>query len=461
MRSITFRLASLFALATLLVLATIGYFLSRSVESHLAEMDWTEIYGKWQLTGNLVQHIRTPADRQALPQLLQSALVGHPYLFVAINTPSGESLFASRHFSFPAQHTTLPAGSQPQFPAMLTWQRNGNIFRGIAAQVASAESGAPRYTIRIAVQTEEHRRFLVHFHHMLLLALLFGMSAAAALGWFIAYRGLLPIRHMAAVTGKISASQLAERLAVESVPQELRTLAIAFNDMLARLENAFQRLTDFSADIAHELRTPINNLIIQSQVALSKSRSNEEYRDTLASNLEEFDRLARMISDMLFLAKADNGLMTAAQDDVDLNVEVEHLLEYFSPVIEEQGVSITVNGTGRVLGDRIMLQRALANLLSNAITHTPSGGEIKVTLTQQTDQLKISIQNPGPGIPPEQLDRIFDRFYRLDPSRSASPDGAGLGLAITESIIRAHKGHISASSSHGLTTFTVSLPIRS
>ena len=209
MRSITFRLASLFALATLLVLASIAYFLSRSVETHLAEMDWTEIYGKWQLTSNLVQQIRTPADKKAFPALLQSALVGHPYLSVAVDTQAGATLFASSHFSFPAGHAAAAANGQPQFASMLTWQRHGDVFRGIAAKTASAEPGGPIYIIRIAVQTEEHRRFLAHFHHMLLLALLFGMSTSAGLGWFIARRGLLPIRHMAGVAGKISASQLA------------------------------------------------------------------------------------------------------------------------------------------------------------------------------------------------------------------------------------------------------------
>lgn len=458
MRSITFRLASLFALATLLLLATIAYFLSRSVETHLAEMDWTELYGKWQLTSSLVQQIHTPADENVFPTLLQSALVGHPYLSVAVDNQAGERLFASRHFNFPAANAPVTGNGQPQMSTMLTWQRNGDVFRGLVAKTASAQPGGPMYTIRIAVQTEEHRRFLAHFHHMLLLALLFGMSAAAALGWFIAYRGLLPIRNMATVTGKISASQLAERLEIGSVPQELRDLAIAFNDMLARLENAFQRLSDFSADIAHELRTPINNLIIQSQVALSQNRTNEEYRDTLASNLEEFDRLARMISDMLFLAKADNGLMVAEQADVDLASEIERLIEYFSPVMEEQSVKAIMSGAGNVRGDRIMLQRALANLLSNAINHTPAGGEIQIRLEQHAQQLLIAIQNPAQGIPREQLDRIFDRFYRLDPSRHASPDGAGLGLAITQSIIKAHRGSIRVTSDAGQVTFTISLP---
>lgn len=457
--SITFRLASLFALATLLLLAGIGYFLNRSVDAHLAEMDWGEIHGKWELTRNLVEQVRTPADLEVFPQLLKDALVGHPELFVAVMDPSGHILFASTGFDF---YRELPAphiGPPPTVSTMVTWHRGEHMFRGIATSVASRLTGKPYFTVEIALETDEHRHFLDHFHRLLSTALIFGMVTAAGLGWFIARRGLIPVRDMAAVARNISASHLAERLRLETVPKELRDLATAFNDMLSRLEDSFRRLTDFSSDIAHELRTPINNLMIQSQVALSQTRTAEEYREVIASNLEEFDRLARMIADMLFLAKADNGLMAAAQEVVDLGDEIGRLVEFFGPFAEEHGVAITATGQGKVRGDRIMLQRALANLLSNAISHTVTGGEVQIRLGDAgPGEKRVEIKNPGPTIPAEQLGRIFDRFYRLDPSRGAAPDGVGLGLAITKSIVEAHGGHIEVSSSDGATVFAMLLP---
>lgn len=458
-RSITFRLALLFALATLLLLSGIGYFLNRSVESHLAEMDWGEIHGKWALIRNLVGQVRTPADLEAFPPLLEDALVGHPELFVVVRDPSGRILFATPGFVFPREFAVPEPSAAPSFTAMATWRRGEHMFRGLAASMASGLAGHGPFTVEIALETDEHQYFLDHFHRLLTTALVFGMAAAAGLGWFIARRGLLPVRDMASVARNVSASQLGERFQLETVPEELRDLAAAFNGMLSRLEASFRRLTEFSSDIAHELRTPINNLMIQSQVVLSQARGNEEYREVIASNLEEFDRLARMIADMLLLAKADNGLMAAGRERVDLGAEIGRLAEFFGPLAEDRGVAIAVAGEGHVAGDRIMLQRAVANLLSNAISHTPAGGEVRLRLGDGGPLLKrLEIENPGPAIPAEQLGRIFDRFYRLDPSRGTAPDGVGLGLAITKSIVEAHGGRIEVSSADNRTVFALTLP---
>ena len=458
-RSITYRLALQFALATMLLLAGIGYFLNRSVESHLADMDWSEIHGKWELTRNLINEVRTPADLAAFPQLLDGALVGHPDLFVTVRDQTGRLLFATAGFAFPKQFAAVNTDPHPTFSTMLTWHDGEHMFRGIRTKLASGLAGHPGFTVAIALKTDEHRHFLDHFHSLLLTALVFGMASAAALGWFIAKRGLLPVRDMAAVARNISVSHLGERLRLESVPLELRDLAIAFNGMLSRLEDSFHRLTDFSSDIAHELRTPINNLMVQSQVALSQARSTEQYQDVIASNLEEFDRLARMIADMLFLAKADNGLMVAGREKIDLAAEIERLAEFFGLFAEDRGVAIVTTGVGSVIGDRIMLQRAIANLLSNAITHTAPGGKVLIRLVKEGTLQRIEIANPGKAIPSEQLERIFDRFYRLDPARGTALDGVGLGLAITKSIVEAHKGHIEVASDNHATVFAITLPI--
>jgi len=267
------------------------------------------------------------------------------------------------------------------------------------------------------------------------------------------------LRSIVAQIRRISASDLNTRLSPESVPRELNDLAFSFNEMLERMETSFQQLSNFSADIAHELRTPVTSLLTQSQVALSQSRSVDEYREVLYSNIEEYERMAQMISDMLLLAKTDNGQYELERVDIDFAQEVQDLFEYYEPWAEEQGVSLSLQGHATVQGDRAMLRRVLSNLLSNAIRHTPSGKTVTVRLDQSAGQtVFIRVENPGIMIPAEHVPRLFDRFHRVDASRHRSGDGAGLGLAITKSIIDIHGGKIEASSTQERTQFKINLP---
>jgi len=288
-----------------------------------------------------------------------------------------------------------------------------------------------------------------------------GLAAIAmgAFGWVAVRRGLAPLQSIRAEADAITARRLNARLPVDAVPAELADLARTLNDMLARLETSFQRLSDFSSDLAHELRTPVSNLMTETQVTLGKARTTEQYREVLASNAEELERLSRMISDMLFLAKADNDLMVPHQESVDLQVEVRSLFDYYEALAEDAGVRMSCIGSGAVQGDRLMIRRAISNLLSNAIRHTPENGEIQVSLhADSSGELCLAVENTGDTIPEEHLPRLFDRFYRVDASRQRSTEGAGLGLAITHSIVRAHGGTASVRSSAGKTIFELRFP---
>ena len=224
--------------------------------------------------------------------------------------------------------------------------------------------------------------------------------------------------------------------------------------MLQRLEDSFQRLSDFSSDIAHELRTPVSNLMTQTQVAVSKSRTTDEYKEILYSNLEEYDRLSRMISDMLFLAKADNGLIFPNKEEVDLAQEVQVVIDFFEPVADEKNVKILCTGNASIVGDKLMMRRAISNLLSNAIRHTDENQQININIEMMASkQIRLTIENPCKPIPQEHLTKIFDRFYRIDPSRQRNTEGSGLGLAITKSIIESHGGVIFATSGQGVIRF--------
>ena len=369
-------------------------------------------------------------------------------------------LFTSPDAVFPAALLDAPPREDSSRRARpVVWEQDGQGYRGIAAAAVTGIVGQPPVTVVVAVNTEHHRIFMQAFQKSLWLAIAASIALTALLGWIAARRGLAPVRELADLAHGISAHRLGERLPPESVPTELADLALAFNDMLARLEGSFQRLSDFSSDLAHELRTPISNLMTQTQVALSKARSADQYREVLYSNLEEYERLARMIADMLFLAKADNGLIVPSSELVDLAVEVRALFGFYEAFAEEHGVSLVLAGAGAVRGDSLMIRRALSNLLSNAIRHTPRDGSVKVLIDQgESGEAQLSVENPGEDIEPQHLPRLFDRFYRVDPSRQKASEGAGLGLAITKSIVEAHQGTIQAFSSNGSTRFAITLP---
>ena len=459
-KSITFRLTLFFSTASTAVLLVVGTLIGSLVETHFEEIDLNDLSGKLELVRHTLAKARAPGEMDLVPQRLADALVGHHGLSVAVLGPDRKMLYSSPHASFPA--ALLQAAPDKDLSArtkLETWAQDGQTFRGIAAAAATGISGQPPATVVVAVNIEHHEMFMQAFRESLWWAIAASIALTALLGWIAARRGLAPVREMADVAQGISADRLGERLPPESVPTELVDLAIAFNAMLARLEDSFRRLSDFSSDLAHELRTPISNLMTETQVAISKTRSADQYREVLYSNLEEYERLARMIADMLFLAKADNGLIVPSSEMVDLTTEARELLGFYEAFAEEHGVGLVLAGEGVVQGDRLMLRRALSNLLSNAIRHTPRGKSVGVRIEQHASgEVHLSVENAGENIEPEHLPRLFDRFYRVDPSRQKAGEGAGLGLAITKSIVEAHKATIRISSSNGSTRFTIAFP---
>ncbi|TXH96721.1 MAG: heavy metal sensor histidine kinase, partial [Pseudomonas sp.] len=244
-----------------------------------------------------------------------------------------------------------------------------------------------------------------------------------------------------------------------SVPSEMRPMLEAFNAMLARLEDAFARLSGFSADIAHELRTPLSNLITQTQVTLSQPRSSEVYFEALHDNLEELQQLSQMVNDMLFLTKAEHVLLPTRCEPLQLGQELNLLAEYYTPLAEDRQVHLSVYGEATASADRGLLRRALSNLIDNALRFTPPGGELRLTASTRVGLCRLEVANQGATIAIEQCQRLFDRFYRADPARrEGNAEHAGLGLAITRSIVRAHGGEIRCESADGWTRFILELP---
>jgi two-component system heavy metal sensor histidine kinase CusS len=438
------------------VLLALGFVIASSVEKHFEELDMEVLADKMGAVRHVLDTVKSPDDLARLAQQLDHSLIGHHGLEVMVLGPNHDVIFATPNANFSPDMVTASATQNPHRPVI--WTVREQSYRAIAAELPTGISERSRVVVAVATDIAHHQSYMRSFLRTLWLFVAGAAALTGLLGWAAARRGLAPLRAMREQAQVVTAQQLSHRLPVESAPVELAELAESLNEMLARLEEAFRRLSDFSSDIAHELRTPVTNLMTQTQVALARARSADEYRSILESNAEEFEHMGRMISDMLLLAKAENGLVVPNRETVDLAQEVRALFDYYDAVAEEKGLHLTLEGDGVVSADRLMLRRALGNLLSNAVRHSTVGSTIRVNISSNQDMISIGMENTGDTIPPEYLDRVFDRFFRVDPSRQRNSQGTGLGLAIAKSIILAHGGTISAASSGTLTAFTVTLP---
>ena len=454
--SLTARLATLFAVLTASLLVLAAVFLGRMLDAHFEELDTHELQGKLTLIRNALQTEAAQAGQPDRFEALDRSFVGHESVGVLLRDAEGRVL----HVIHPEHFTAAQRAGEALAAGLSGWTVDARPHRGVEVSIALPSAGANHETIAalVALDLSHHVHFLASVRHATWAGVVAAALAAALFGWIAAYRGLAPLRQVTETARKLSARQLAERLAIDDAPLEVRDHVEAFNGMLARLEAAFQRLGDYSADIAHELRTPISNLMTQTQVALSRPRTTEAYQDILASNLEEYERIARMVSDMLFLAKAEGNTLAHASEPVDLALEADALVDFYEALADERQVGIVRQGQASVQGDRLMLRRALSNLISNALRHTPEGGQITIRIDADAAGVRVAVCNVGDPIPGEQIERIFERFHRGSAQRESRGEGAGLGLAITRSIVHAHGGQISAQSAEGVTCFTITLP---
>ncbi|MDS7967789.1 heavy metal sensor histidine kinase [Acinetobacter sp. V117_2] len=447
--AISFRIAIIFLLSTVVILMIMGLVIHQLVMHHFETQDRTQLEGKIQLIQNILE--QNPNNSEELNLYLKDALVGHHDLIVQIERPTGQIIFSSAPAIINAQSLI-----KSKYNPWIEWKIENKTYRGLIYNKASDQNNnISSAQIIVGIDTSEHIHFLNEFRRQLLYIGVIGTFCLMLLGWFAAWRGLRPVQKMAKVAEGISAQHLSERLEVDNTPTELKSLAIAFNDMLDRLETTVGKLSDFSSDLAHEMRTPINNLMTQTQVCLSRTRDITTYQEILFSNLEEFERLARMVSDMLFLAKAEHGLHRANLQRVNLVKEVSALFDFYDAIAAEKGMSLEQIGQGYVEGDPSMLRRALSNLLSNAIKYGKSDSIIEINCQQNNDSTVLTIENESSPLSQEQLTRLFDRFYRTDASRQRVEEGTGLGLAITKSILDVHGAIIQANYDDGRIIFKI------
>ena len=455
--SLTSRVMIFVALTISLSLLLTGKLLQDAVEHHFAEQDADELIVIIHAVKDTLN--RADNNHTVLPDSLSNAVSGHHGVYFRVQDQSGSLIYQTPGTDLSHTAETTSPVDVIRTPTLDTWQIGDTMFRGVVTQ---ASVGNRSYQITAAIDMDFHLKFLESFQQSLWLIMLLAGTITLLAAWFGVHQGHAPLRSLSDAIRAIQADRLHVRLDPATVPKELQVLVTAFNQMIERLDNSFTRLSHFSADIAHELRTPLTNLITQTQVGLGQVRKQDEYRELLYSNLEEQERLARMVNDMLWLAKSDHGLIKPANVPMDMVVEVQESFDFFAALAEEKGVGLELEGVVPLIhGDRAMLRRALSNLLSNAIRHTPEGGTVQVRLGHHgNDEVYLYVNNPGSTIPDAHLPRIFDRFYCVDPSRTRQNEGAGLGLAIAKSITEAHGGRVKVTSEHGNTIFTLYFPLQ-
>jgi two-component system, OmpR family, heavy metal sensor histidine kinase CusS len=442
-RSIAFQLILLFTLAAAFLLACgLGVFYTIVVRNAFAE-------------DNAVLADKVSAVSAALRENGPSALAAeltarntgeHTAYWIRMLDPQGRT-----YAQTPGMDRLLPPEIFPPaqksaatIGGLKDYRTESKLFTLVAL---NEEFGSQPYTLQLAQDRSSDEQVERNFALLFIAVLFGGVVASALIAIIVTRRGLRPLREMTESLAQIGPEQLKQRIGSTGWPRELQPLAIAFDQMLKRLDDSFTRLSQFSADLAHELRTPIANMLGEAQVALTRDRTAADYRETIESTVAECERLSRIVDNLLFVARVDAAREPIARKRFDARAAVEKIAAFYQTVADDHHVTITCSGNGQIHADPDLFERALANLLDNALRFTPENSSIKITLSDQNTDFDIAVSDSGCGIAAEHLPHVFDRFYRAEPSRGS--DGAGLGLALVKSILELHGGSVAIQSEVG------------
>lgn len=433
-RSIAFQLILLFTLAAGLLLACgLGIFYSIVVRHASAEDNAVLADKMFALSADL---------RENGPEIFAEEVTGHragqhtPY-WIRILDSQGRAVAGTPEMDQLIPTQIFPAGRAPA-EALRTrkdYRNTGKLFSLLAF---NERLGGKVYTVQLAQDRSSDEQVERNFTLLFIAVLLGGVMASALIAIIVTRRGLRPLREMTKSLGRIGPDQLKERIGSAGWPHELQPLAIAFDEMLKRLDDSFTRLSQFSADLAHELRTPIANMMGEAQVALTRDRTAADYREIIESAVAECERLSRIVDNLLFVARVDAAREPIERKQFDARAAIEKIAAFYQTVADDHHVKISCSGDGQIYADPDLFERVVGNLLENALRFTAEQGLIRVALSKHNSDFEVTVSDNGCGIPAEHLPRVFDRFYRVESSRSS--DGAGLGLALVKSIVELHGG---------------------
>ncbi|CAI1148271.1 Sensor kinase CusS [Serratia quinivorans] len=460
--SLTLRSAMLFALVAALVVSGAGWYLYGAMRQEMTIRSDLQVTGRVEYFRHLLSQ-RFPLERLTANTGLFENMLGNEQDVLIFQLAGQKPLINVNpaKLSLPAIVPT-PIGT----PQRLNAVHGGQTPQGVPLRAVSAlvklEDGRLLQISAAHVLVNE-QKMLARYLWRIVAAVAMAFVLIALLGYWVMRRGLQPLWRMAAQAAVITPNTLSTRLSEQGAPKELQQLTRSFNAMLDRLNEGYQRLTQFSADLAHEIRTPVGALMGQCQVALYQSRSVEEYETLLSNNMDELERISRMVENILFLARAGEGQAVLNVSRLDMAHELQRVADYFEGLAEERGITLVCQGEGQLLADAMLFQRALSNLVANAVRYADENSQILLqTLNQQTGEVVVQVVNQGPAIAPAHLDKLFDRFYRADAARSAGSHASGLGLAIVRAIMTLHGGvsraHCSVGNNTSWITFSLIFP---
>jgi len=381
-----------------------------------------------------IRHLMTEADggldADALRHKLDDVLVGRNDLSLRLQHLDGTAFYEKSPAAFQSSGAPEVRFALPTSP-----------------------NDGPSLQATLGLDTSSDRRLLRRIALSLIVAALAGTLLVSAGGFVLVRSGLRPVRDLVEQTRQLAADTLHQRLDGSAQPRELEPLIAQFNDLLARLGRAYEQLEGFNADVAHELGTPLANLIASTELALRKSRDADELREVLGIHLEDLHRMAGIVRDMLFLSQADRGALARRAPIESLAAVAAEVGDYHEAALDEAGLRFEVSGDAAGAFDVPLLRRALSNLIANAARHAERGSMVRTEIDVDGHRrVRLVVVNRGDPVSPEHLPRLFDRFFRVDPSRSDAARHHGLGLAIVAAIARMHAGHPIAASTDGLTS---------
>ena len=452
-RTLAFRLSAAYSLAglVLVVLATASLYIVLRTE--LERSTGLFLADKLNVLHTMLRE--RPGDEDGLREEieLESAARRYQQFYIRLLDEHGVPIMMTPGMAEQLDMADLASRTSSRSERSIAMRgRRGRPFRIASATVPVGTPASRSDTVQIAIDVSQEEELLARFRRWFWGILLATSVLFPLVGYRVARHGIRPVEEIAATARRITSTNLRERIESEGYPSELASLAGTFNEMLGRLEESFERISRFSADIAHDLRTPVNNIRGEAEVALARLRTPDEYRDVLESSLEEAVRLSELIGDLLFLARAESPLTDLHRESVNIGELLTTVRDYYEASATDAGVLLVVHDGAAPLNaelDRSLMLRAVSNLVSNAIAHTPPGGTVTLAATDEDTAIRIDVSDSGVGIPAEALPRVFDRFFRVDPSRSKTSGGTGLGLAIVQSILTLHSGSTEITSQVG------------
>lgn len=447
--SLTVNIASLFAISIIVIIITTARIVFSYTYEYIDKHDQDALTSKLVSTLSIIENLSVEEATLFLDTLIGNTDGLALYL---LNEEEAEIYHKGPLYPYPSIEIFASDG------IITDWKDGKNYYRGITLSQKTTYHGL--LTAIVIMDTSKHQVFITQLTHSLFKVFTITLISLTVIGYWISWRGLKPVRELGKAANNINVTSLSTRLSNEKAPVELQPLIAALNNMLSRLESSFNKLSFFSTNLAHELRTPLSSMTLQNQIMLSGERTSKDYKETLASNLEELEYLSKTITDMLLISKAESNQLAIKKELIELHKLSQKVSEYYQFLADQKSVSITVIGEVTYESDPGLLRQLIGNLLSNATSYADKGSTVKIILTENKSSIQIAVLNHGTPIQQSEQSMIFEWKYqsKVNQPPKTNEIHIGVGLTIVRSIVNAMKGNITLHSNNSVTVFCIKLP---